>query len=197
MFSCMATPQTLKSAGNILAGEYSPAFKIHFYIISIVVILAVLNCMVGFALMLRDNNPGRKKPLIAQAVSTAVFIGLCIFACFTAFFRTGQLNISPVSAVLMSLFFIVFGITVGVYAGSFFYKKKKLLSVIIPSLLSITTTIVMYIGELILLNGVLYKFGIGFLFDPLGVLPFAITDLSVILFTGIATYFILLKLETK
>lgn len=193
MLSCAMTPQTLKRAGNILAGEYSPAFKIHFYIISIVVILAVLNCVLGFAVMIKTNRYERKKPLILQAISAAIFIGLCILACFTAFFRTGQLRVSPVSAALMSLFFIVFGVTVGIYAGSFFHKKKKLLSVIFPAILSLATTTIMYVGELILLNGSLYQFGNGFLFEPLGMFPFATIDLLVILLSGIATYSLLSK----
>jgi hypothetical protein len=188
---CMVTPEVQKSIGVPIYAQNNPAFKIHFYIISIVIILAVINVIYGFSKMLRDNIYDKKRPLIAQAASAAVFIGLCIFACFTAFYRTGTINISIVSAILMSIFFIVFGITVGVYVGSIFYGRKKLTSVVIPAIAAAITTIVMYIGELILMGGVLFKFGNGFLFEPLGAIQFAIIDFIVILLSGIITYSLL------
>lgn len=195
MVSCLQTPEVWRSVGNPLIKEYSPAFKIHFYIIALVIILAVLNVIYGFAKMIIENNFTRKKPLIAQAISTAVFIGLCILACFTAFFRNGSINISPLSAMLMSLFFVVFGITTGVYIGSFLYGgKKQRLMQILPAGVSMITTVVMYIGELILMSGVLFKFGKGVIFEPIGILPFAAVDLMVICVSGISTYCIMRQL---
>jgi hypothetical protein len=142
--------------------------------------------------MIIENNFTRKKPLIAQAVSTAVFIGLCILACFTAFYRNGTLNISTLSAILMSLFFVVFGITTGVFIGSFLYGgKSRRLMLVVPAVVSMITTIVMYIGELILMSGVLFRFGKGIIFEPIGLLPFAAVDLMVICMSGISTYYIM------
>jgi hypothetical protein len=192
MLSCLQTPEVWRSVGNPLIKEYSPAFKIHFYIIAVVIILAVLNVIYGFSKMIIENNFARKKPLIAQAVSTAVFIGLCILACFTAFFRNGTINISSLSAMLMSLFFVVFGITTGVFIGSFLFdSKSRRLMLIVPAVVSMITTVVMYIGELILMSGVLFKFGKGVIFEPIGVLPFAAVDLMVICVSGISTYCIM------
>ncbi|MHB8129477.1 MAG: hypothetical protein ACYDEX_10800, partial [Mobilitalea sp.] len=122
---CMATPEVLRSIGEPIYAANNPAFKIHFYIIAIVIILAVLNVIYGFSKMSRDQDFGKKRSLIAQAVSVVLFIGLCILACFTAFYRNGTINISPLSAILMSTFFIVFGITVGIYCGSLFSTKVK------------------------------------------------------------------------
>jgi len=73
--------------------------------------------------------------------------------------------VSAVSAILMSLFFVVFGLTSGVYAGSFLVGKKKTLAVLLPSIVASAVTIVMYIGEMVLLSGHLYRFGTGFLFE--------------------------------
>ncbi len=167
MMMCMATPEVFKTIRNPLVSQYSPAFKIHFYIISIVVILAVINVIYGFGKMIAENNYSKIKPLIAQAVSTVIFIGLCILACFTAFFRKGTIVISPISAFLMTIFFIVFGVTAGVYIGSFFYGKKKLFSTVLPSVFAMITTFVMYVGELVLMGGKLFRFGTGFLFESL------------------------------
>ncbi len=180
-----------KTAVEILMGEYSPTFKIHFYIISIVLILAFLNCFYGFAQMIRDKDLSRLKPLMLQSVSAVLFLGLCIFACFTAFFRTGEIVISPISAFLMALFFIVFGITMGVYTGSFFTGRKKLLSVVCPSAVAAMTTLVMYIGEMFLLSGNLYRFGEGFLFDALPYIVLSPIDILIIVMSFVFTYVIL------
>lgn len=195
MYSCIATPEAIQAGGDILAGEYSPAFKFHFYLISVVLILAILNCMVGFAVMLKQKDNTRKVPLMIQAIAAAIFTGLCIFACFTAFFRTGTIIVSAVSAFLMSLFFILFGMTVGIYIGSFFYRRKRLLSVVLPSVIASVTTLLVYIGELILLGGKLYGMGRGVLFSPLSPLPFAMIDLLVILLSGIFVCAIMLLIN--
>ncbi len=191
VFMCVATPEALQTVGNVLIGEYSPSFKLHFYFIAVIVILAVLNCIIGFALMIKREDASKRKALVLQAISAALFIGLCIFACFTAFFRTGQLQVSFVSALLMSLFFITFGITFGVFVGSFLYRKGKGLSLFLPSVVAVATTFLMYVGELLLLNGSLYQFGSGFFFAALGVIPFALVDLLVILLAGVITYWTL------
>ncbi len=197
MFSCVATPQVRLTAGDILVGNYSPALKTHFYIISIIIILAVVNVIHGFSKMIKTNDFSRKSPFIAQTISVTVFIGLCIFACFTAFYRTGSILVSPVSAVLMCLFFITMGVTSGTYIGSFFYNRSKLLSVTLPAVVSLVMTLVMYVGELILLNGNLYQFGTGSLFRPVAYLPFTIVDIAVMLISGVITYVIMLKLNSK
>jgi hypothetical protein len=188
---CMATPEVLRSIGEPIYAANNPAFKIHFYIIAIVIILAVLNVIYGFSKMLREQDFGKKRPLIAQAVSVVMFIGLCILACFTAFYRNGTINISPLSAILMSVFFTVFGITVGIYCGSIFYGKTKLLSKIIPAITASLTTLIMYIGELVLMDGVLFKYGNGFFFEPIEAIQFSAADIIIILVSGVITYIIM------
>lgn len=194
---CVATPEVLKSIGEAIYAENNPAFKIHFYLISLVIILAVINVVWGFTKMIKSQDFTHKRPLYTQLVSVSVFLGLCILACFTAFYRNGTLNISPLSAVLMSLFFIVFGMTVGTYLGSIFYRRKRLLSVIVPALAASATTAIMYVGELILMGGKLFCFGAGALLQPMGSIPFAVIDFIVIALAGIATYFLMRLLNSK
>ena len=177
--------------------KYSPVFKIHFYIISILIDLVILGVVYGFYKMVCDENYKKKKPLIVQLVSVAVFVGLCILACFTAFYRTGEIIVSPISAVLMAVFFIVFGVTAGVYTGTWLYGKRRLLSAIIPSFIAIATTVVMYIGEMVMMQWNLYRFGEGVIFDPIGACPLAPVDIAVILASGAITYFILLLIRQK
>lgn len=188
---CMATPEVLQTIGQPIFAANNPAFKIHFYIIAIVIILAVLNVLVGFSKMLKEQDFGKKRPLVAQAVAAALFIGLCILACFTAFNRNGTMNISSLSAALMSIFFIVFGNTAGIYCGSIFYGKSKLLSRLLPAIVASITTLVMYIGELVLTGGVLFTYGEGFFFKPIGNIVFSPADIAIIAVSGAITYFVM------
>lgn len=188
MFMCYVPPESHQSrtwrAVDVLIGDYSPAFKVHFYIISVVLIFALLNCFYGFAKMIITTNKRKLKALVLQSVSTTLFLGLCILACFTAFFRDGEITVSAISAILMSLFFIIFGVTAGIYAGSFLLEKKKALSVLLPSIVASVVTFIMYMGEMILLSGHLYRFGSGFLFNGITGIVLAPIDVLIIIASG-------------
>lgn len=193
MFMCYTPPEgwgetitsyKTQTPVEILMGEYSPAFKLHFYVISIVLIIAVLNCLYGFGQMILTGERKRLKALILQSAFSLLFLGLCILACFTAFWRDGSLQVSPLSAALMTVFFILLGLTVGVFVGSFFMGKRNLLSLWLPAVAASLTTLLMYIGEMILLSGHLYSFGTGFLFRSLPPIVFAPIDLLTILASG-------------
>ncbi len=191
MFMCYVSPETYQTrnwrAVDILIGEYSPAFKIHFYMISVVLILTILSCLYGFGQMVLTGNYKKLKALIIQAIGTSLFLGLCIFACFTAFFRDGELLVSTVSAVLMGVFFSLLGVTVGTYVGSFLLGKKKGIAVGIPAAVGAATTLAMYIGEMCLLSGNLYLLGTGFWFTGLPGIVLAPVDLLIILSAGIVS----------
>ena len=192
MYMCYVQPKTQQSRQwtevNVLLGEYSPAFKLHFYLISVLLILALLNAVYGFAKMLFSGDNRRKKALILQSVTAAAFLGMCIWACFTAFYRNGDLKVSAVSALLMSVFFLLFGVTAGIFLGSFLLEKQRGLSVLLPSAAAMLTVIAMYIGEMILLSGHLYRFGSGFFFDGLPQIIMAPVDILVVLTAGLLTF---------
>lgn len=191
MFMCYVSPEMFETrewrAVDILIGDYSPTFKIHFYMISVVLILTILNCLYGFGQMVLSGNRKKQKVLEIQSVCTALFLGLCIFACFTAFFRDGELLVSPVSAVLMGVFFSLLGVTVGTYVGSFLLGKKKGVSVGIPAAVGAGTTLAMYIGEMCLLSGNLYLLGSGFWFTSIPGIVLALVDILIILAAGVIT----------
>ena len=201
MFMCYVHPEGFETrtwrAVDVLIGEYSPWFKLHFYLISVVLILAVLGCLYGFAEMIRRGDYRKRKALIVQSVCTVLFLGLCIFACFTAFFRDGELTVSPISALLMSLFFIMLGVTVGTYTGSFLIGRKQSVSVWIPTAAASLITLAMYIGETFLLSGHLYRFGSGLFFDELPGIVLAPVDLFIILLSGCITAVICCFLNRK
>lgn len=191
MSLCYVPPEEYQTrtweAVDVLLGGYSPAFKLHFYLISVVIIISLLNCLYGFAKMIHSGDYSRKKVLIIQSVASLAFLGMCIWACFTAFYRTGEITVSPVSALLMSVFFIIMGVTVGVFVGSFLLGKGRKLSIILPAVTAIFTTLVMYIGEMILLSGNLYRFGDGWWSAGLGGLVLAPVDLLIVIASGVVT----------
>ena len=199
MSLCYTPPEQYETrtweAVDVLLGGYSPAFKIHFYLISVVIIVSLLNCFYGFARMILTGDRGRKKALTVQAITGMAFVGMCIWACFTAFYRTGELTVSPLSAVLMAVFFALLGITMGVYTGSFTLRKRKPLAAALPAAVAVFVTAAMYLGEMVLLNGNLYRFGEGFLFEGLGRLVLAPVDIIVILAAGLITLLICNRLH--
>ena len=196
MFMCYTPPEgwgetvttyKTQTAVDILMGDYNPAFKLHFYIISVVLIITILNCLYGFVQMIKNGDKKRCKSLILQSLCSLAFLGLCILACFTAFWRDGSIQVSPLSASLMTVFFILLGVTVGAFLGSFLLGKRKLVSIWIPAISSSVMTLLMYIAEMFLLNGHLYSFGSGFIFEGLPGIILAPIDLLVILLSGCIT----------
>lgn len=200
MYMCVAKPQSYETRtwteSNILIGEYSPLFKLHFYIISIVLILSLLSCIYGFGRMIQSGDKSKKQTLILQTIASITFLVLCILACFTAFYRTGELQVSIISAILMIVFFVLFGLTTGIYTGSFLYRKNKWISVMLPSVVASAVTFIMYIGEMILLHSHLYRFGTGVFFEAFGGIVFAPVDIVVILLSGIICLLLLWKFNS-
>ncbi len=202
MYMCYVPPEGYASYKeqtpvDILIGNYNPAFKLHFYVISVVLILSVLSILYGFAAMIKSGDNKRKDSLILQSVSTASFLGLCILACFTAFWRNGELKVSALSAFLMIVFFILLGVTVGIYIGSFCIGKRKTISVVLPAIIASAMTLLMYAGEMILLHGNLYRFGEGCFFVSLPVVVLAPVDVIVILASGCLTALIFRIMRKK
>ena len=200
MFMCYIPVDSVhktQTAVDILLGNYSPAFKVHFYVISLVLIFAILNCIYGFGQVVKSGEKKRIKALSVQSVCALIFLFLCILACFTAFWRDGNLTVSPLSAFLMSLFFILLGVTAGVFAGSFLLSKRRLFSLWIPSVIASAMTLLMYIGEAFLLNGHLYSFGNGFFFESIPVITLAPVDIIIVLLSGVITYIICCILNRK
>ncbi len=191
------TEYKTKTAAEILMGDYNPAFKLHFYVISVVLVLSLLNCVYGFAQMLKTGDKSRNRPLALQALSAGLFLGLCILACFTAFWRDGNIRVSPLSAALMCVFFVLLGVTVGLFIGSFFTKKKKALSLLVPAASASATTLLMYAGEMILLHGHLYLLGDGFVFNSIPGIVLAPADILVVIVSGAITCLLMLAVTGK
>lgn len=197
MYMCYVPYNTHQATAiDILMGYYSPTFKLHFYMISLILIITVVNSLYGFGKIIRTGDSSRKRSLTLQTVATALFLGLCILACFTAFFRTGTILVSPLSAFLMALYFIVLGVTGGLFTLSLLSKTPRLQTAL-PAFVAGFLTLAMYLGEMCLLRGQLYRFGTGWFYAPLGKLVLAPVDLVIILFSSIVTALISLYIQKK
>ncbi len=188
-YMCAVPPEGFASrtwtSVNILGGEFDPLYKLHFYVIAILMVLALINCLYGFGRMVQTGDTKRRRSLILLSIVSGLFLGLCIWACFTAFYRGGELLVSPTSAWLMGIFFVTLGVTCGLFAGSFLQDRKKSIAVIVPTLLAMLMAVVMYMGELILLHGHLYQFGTGWFYER--ILFLAPVDYLIVLFSGVIT----------
>lgn len=174
--------------GDIVFAESNPAFKFHFYLIAVILLLAVIALVHAYSRMILTKDFGKKRPLAVQLICTVLLIALCILACFTAFYRTGDIQVPPVSALLMCTFFVILGVTFGSYIGTLFYKKNRGLPLWLPAASAMLATLAMYVGELMLMGGELFVLGEGLLFRPMAGTPFALMDVLVILLSGGITW---------
>ena len=194
---CIASPKVLgQSVAYASSDRYfyvmgNNAYKIHYYLIALVLITMVSLLVYGIGRMLRNNDASKQKPLIMQGIATAALLSLCVFANTTAFFRQTGLIQTPLASVLTGLFFVVLGVAVGIYSGSFLLGKKDKLGVGIPVASAVFAVILMYIGEAAMMSGNLYRFGTGWFFEGLPGFTLAPVDLLVILLAGALTWLLI------
>lgn len=172
-------------------------YKIHYYLIALLLITMTCGLVYGIGRMTRSGDRSKIKPLILQSISTAALISLCIFANTTAFFRQTEDIQTPLAALLTCLFFVVLGAAAGVYAGSFLLGRGKGLGIGLPVFFSVAAVTLMYIGEAVMMDGGLYRFGTGWFFEGLPGIPLAPADISVILLAGAAAWLILFTARRK
>jgi len=163
------------------------AYKIHYYMVALILISMVGGLVYGVGRMLRTGNRAQKKPLMLRGLSAMVLLALCIFANTTAFFRQPAPIQMPQASVLTCGFFILLGAAVGVYAGSYWLDKRKPMGFWLPVLISVAVTAAMYAGEALMMHGNLYRFGWGWFYDGLPGLVLAPADILVVILSGCVT----------
>ena len=97
----------------------------------------------------------------------------------------------------MGTFFALLGVTAGIFAASLMIAKRRLLSTVIPVVTSVLVTVLMYIGEMFLLNGHLYRFGRGLLFRGIPGMVLAPADILIIAAAGVITAVICVFINKK
>ncbi|MBE3101064.1 MAG: hypothetical protein IMZ47_02195 [Firmicutes bacterium] len=186
------TMQLVSCIGSTAAQQafqklYDNTFKIHYFLISFVIIVLIIGLVYGYGRITGTGNRSNRPMLRLQLITTAFFLFLCIYANFTGFFRETTQYLSPLSAFLTSIYFIVLGVTFGIYVGSHLVNKSKVFSIGIPTIAAILVCSIMYYGEYKLLNGILYQYGSSSWFQPIPNIALSIVDLIIILTSGVIT----------
>lgn len=184
LFSCVGTP----AAKQAFMGAYSDAYKIHYFLVSFVMIALIIGLVYGYGKLL---DGGSRVPFCLQLGSAILLVGLCVFANITGFFRDAGTYLSPFSAFLTGAFFIVLGASFGIYAGSYMLGRRRVLSLLLPAVAAILVCSIMYLGEVMLLNGELYRFGQSDFFKGLPHIILAPLDILIILASGMTTALVL------
>ncbi len=194
---CIASPLTrAQSIAYTLANRTlyvmgDSGYKIHYYLIALLLIAMVCALVYGIGRMARTGERSQAKPLLLQGMATSALLALCVFANTTAFFRQADAIQTPLASVLTGVFFVGLGTAVGVYAGSFLLGRRGWLGIGVPVLLALTASALMYAGEAAMMAGGLYRFGTGWFYERLGAIPLAPVDVLVVLLAGAATWVIL------
>ncbi len=200
---CIASPPTVdQSVQYALQDRYlyimaNNTYKIHYYLIALILISMICGLVYGIGRMLRSGDRAKTKPLILQGISTAALTALCVFANTTGFFRQTEAIQTPLASVLTCLFFVVLGAAVGVYIGSFLLGKGRRLGIRLPVFVSIAAVLLMFFGEAAMMEGGLYRFGTCWFFDGLPFISLAPADILVILLAGGTTWLILRTARRK
>ena len=160
------------------------AYKAHYYLISFILITMACGLVYGAAKMIRDGDLSQRKPILMRAVSTAALAALCLFANATAFFRQMDPIQTPLASFLTALFFVALGAAAGIYAGSYLLGKSRRAGIGIPVLLAFGATALMYAGEAAMMQGNLYRFGVGWFFTGLPGVALAPADILIMLLSG-------------
>jgi len=179
------------AGGRIFYAMADDYYKIHYYLVSFILIVMVCGLLYGIGRMIRTGDGEKRKPLILQGMAAAALVSLCVFANTTAFFRQADPIQTPLASALTCLFFIMLGAAAGVYAGSFLLKKEKTAGLALPVMISVVIVILMYIGEAAMMKGGLYRFGTGWFFDGIPLIALAPVDILVVLAAGAVTWFVL------
>lgn len=191
---CMISPFTMGQSVTFASQDRfyyvmaNDSYKLHYYLISAILIAMVCYLVYGLGKMFRSGDMTKKRRLFLQGISTMALLSLCVFANTTAFFRQAGAIQTPLASTLTCLFFLTLGAGVGNYIGSFFIGRSKRLGLLIPVLAAIMACTIMYMGEAVMMGGNLYRFGTGWFWSGLPGISLAPIDILLIMLCGFVTW---------
>ena len=91
--------KVFSSGDGIFYVMANDAYKIHYYLVSFILITMVCGLVYGIGHAVSTGAEDRRKPLILQGMAAAALVSLCVFANTTAFFRqTGPIDAGRIRA---------------------------------------------------------------------------------------------------
>lgn len=174
---------------------FSPVVRIHFYVVSILLILIFTKVILdGFLAV--ENKRGFSSAYFVRLTAGVVLLFICIIGNITDFFRNGSRDLPLASVILIISFFIVQSVVMGLVVVGFCKQNY-----IVAPIVSVLTCIVVYIGEYFVLGGYFYRLGKGAFFN--GIFSsgqtinssLAPADICVILLSGLLSFILCLVLK--
>ncbi|MDR0271784.1 MAG: hypothetical protein LBI27_00500 [Clostridiales bacterium] len=148
--------------------DISPAVKLHYYIFSIILILAMLN----FLFILIHNFSLSR--LLVHAITGAAYLSSVLAVRVIDYVHFESSHITPESTVSVLLCIILAAVSAGLLI-----EKSHVLA----SAVSACTVILLYFSEFLMLGGSFYKYGNSFIFAPIPFLMFSAANVLVVLLT--------------
>ena len=176
-------PAFLPQGSLNAAGMIPWQIRLHYYIFSIILVLAALNWLAALSETLSGNEKRQKRLLAVQGAALACYTLAYLFVRVVQYedFMTRQITWG--SVLNAAICFMLAAIAIGLYSGSLLGFSGRVRRVV-PSILSVATVLALYAAQYIMLDGNFYTFG-GNAF-----VAFAVRGLVVIA-PGIIVYFLL------
>ncbi|MCL2578179.1 MAG: hypothetical protein FWE27_09055 [Defluviitaleaceae bacterium] len=131
--------------------------RVHYYIFSIILILAVLNFLYNLADTLYKDGKFGNKAVAIQGIATACYALAYFLVRIVQYENFAARQITWGSVLNSAVCFILAAISVGLYSASFI--KFKGFGRFVPSVVSIITIFALYGAQYIMLEGNFYAYG--------------------------------------
>ena len=160
--------------------------RLHYYIFSVVLILAVLNFLYSLAnLLYGDGKPGKRVATL-HGIATGCYALAYFFVRVMQYEDHAMLLLTWGSVLNAAICFILAAIAVGLYCGSFMRDEGR--RKIIPPISSAITVLALYVAQYAMLGGSFYLYS-----ESAAVNIFL--RILIVVIPGIAVYFLLRKCE--
>ena len=134
----------------------SPAMRIHYYIFSIVLIVAILCWLYNFAQKRYVNGQPGKRFLTLQGIATACYALAYFLVRIVQYENFATRQITPGSVINAAVCFVLAALVMGLWGISFLRSSKY--AKIMPPLISVLTVILLYGAQYAMLGGQLYLY---------------------------------------
>jgi hypothetical protein len=186
LVSSIGTTETTQAFQKL----FDSTFRIQSALISFLLILFIVGMIYNYKNVLSSNDRVKRNLFRLQVFLTVLFIAFCITANIPSSFREAVDFLSPHSSVLTSCFFVLMGVTFGVYLAGFLSGKSRMISLVLPAACAFLITASMYYGEYKMLDGVLYRFGYSKFFQQLSFTRVTPVDMLITFVSGMLTAFL-------
>lgn len=133
------------------------AVRLHYYIFSIIFILAVINLLYKISQNLFEGKKPISRPVILNGIATACYAIIYLFISVIQYNNYATMQITPGSVLNVAICFTLASVAFGLFSVSFirFAGWKK----IIPSVTAVLTVLALYGAEFAMLGGKFYSYG--------------------------------------